>query len=148
MAMRRKVFHLTGTTPAAAGQAAVAGMSQSELDKYDYFMIDALLVGATGGTLDVYIQRKLADDVWIDWAHFPQLAAAASAIKYTLTPQPSNGAVVVGKSTNAGAGAPALAVNTFIGGHPGSDVRVLAVAGASTSAGAAIELYISAFLGS
>lgn len=148
--MIRRVFTLTGTTPAAAGQAAVSGMALQGLDKYEALTIDALLVGATGGTLDVYIQRLIdptGNGAWLDWVHFPQLNAGASAIRYTIgAPSPTTGIVAVGLTqTNGTSGAPALAANTFVGCLPGDQIRVLAVAGVSTSAGAALTMYVSAF---
>ena len=150
--MLRRVFPMTGTTPAAAGQAAVSGMLLTGLDKYDFFCFDALLVGATGGTLDVYIQRLVDKNynsgagLWLDWIHFPQLGAGASAVDYSVSTVGSTTITKVGQTANDGVtGAPALAANTSVGGHPGDQIRVVAVAGTSTSAGAAITLYVSAF---
>ena len=102
--------------------------------------IVAELVGATGGTLDVYLQTS--DDggtTWYDWAHFPQLAAGASAIKYAFS-VPSAGELGI---TTIGSGtSPALAANTVVGGPWGDRIRALYVAGASTSAGAAVVINI------
>ena len=143
--MLRKVFTITGTSKASSGQALV-GSALAGLDKYDYFMVDALLVGATGGTLDLYVQRKLDTDVWLDWIHFPQLAGGASAIYYSASCQPGNGLTVVGKTADNGTtGAPALAANTIVGGHPGDQIRLVCVAGGGTSVGAAVTVYVSAF---
>ena len=141
--MQRRTFTLTGTSPAAAGQAVI--QTEGGLGAYDWFQIDADLVGATGGTLDIYLQRKLDTDVWLDWVHLPQLAAGAAAVRYSLTVSSSNTIVAVGKTSDAGVGTPALAANTSVGGHPGDKVRVMAVAGASTSAGATVTVYVSAF---
>lgn len=139
---------ITGTTPAAAGQAVV-GTVAGGLSDFDSVEVFADLVGATGGALDVYLQRKVASGVWVDWIHFPQLAAGAAAVRYSASSRQATGTapVVVGKSGDAGTGggdgAPALAANTVVPGHPGDAVRVVAVAGASTSAGAAINVYVT-----
>lgn len=142
---------ITGTSPAAAGQAALGAIA-ARLDDFDYFVVTALLVGATGGTLDVYLQRRILDDgtVWADWAHFPQLAAGAAAVKYSAASMPPAAATtqVIGTTAADGTtGAPALAANTVVAGHPGDAVRVVCVAGASTSAGAAITIYIKGIRG-
>lgn len=141
-----RTFTITGTSPAAAGQAALSGIAQ-RLEDYDSFYVTALLVGATGGTLDVYLQRRVTDDgsVWADWIHFPQLAAGAAAIKYNASSMPPAvaTATVIGTTADNGtSGAPALAANTVLGGHPGEAVRCVCVAGASTSAGAAVTIHI------
>ncbi len=131
---------ITATSPAAASTVVHTETFQG-LDKYTWFMIDADLQGATGGTLDVYLQRKLATNVWRDWVHFTQLAAGASAVKYCVTPLSTNAIFIVGGGTDAAPGV-ALAANTNVGGHPGEIVRIVFVAGASTSAGAAQTIRI------
>ncbi len=146
MTVLSKVLSITGTSPAAAGQAALAAKAVG-LDQFDSFFVTALLVGATGGTLDVYLQRRVTDDgsVWADWIHFPQLAAAAGAVKYAAASMPPAAATttVIGTTADNGtSGAPALAANTVVAGHPGDQVRVVCVAGVSTSAGAAVTVHI------
>jgi hypothetical protein len=48
--------------------------------------------------------------------------------------------------TTVGTGtSPVLAANTFLGGHPGNQVRALYVAGAGTAAGAAQSIEITAW---
>jgi hypothetical protein len=106
------------------------------LTKAEGIVIDATLTGGTGGTLDVYLQRKIASDTWRDWVHFPQLAAAASK-KYTLTIIGNGAGIVeVGGGSDASPGV-ALAANTAVDVTPGGDVRLVFVSGAGTSAGAA-----------
>lgn len=134
---------LTGTSPASASTAI--GGTVAGLDKYDSFTIDADLIGATGGLLDVYLQREVATNVWRDWLHFPQLTAGASAVRYCVQPGPNNTIVAVGVGTESTA-TPALAANTCVGGHPGTKLRVVLVAGASTSAGAAYSIVIRGWL--
>lgn len=135
MSAKLNLKTITATSPAAAS-TVVHAVTFDGLEKYDWFTIDADLAGATGGTLDVYLQRKLASNVWRDWVHFPQLAAAAAAVKYSITSQPASAITVCGGGTDAAPGV-ALAVNTAMGGHPGQEVRIIFVAGVSTSAGAA-----------
>lgn len=133
--MALKSFLLTDTSPAAAGTSAsaVAAGSVSGLEEFDWFTVDALLLGATGGTLDVYLQRwvqKLQE--WRDWVHFTQLAAAAAATRYTFdcNAMPTS-ITTVGQATT-----PVISAGVVTCGHPGTKLRLLFTAGASTSAGA------------
>jgi len=125
---------ITGTSPNAAS-TAVLGSALLGTSRYDAIQIICEVQGATGGALDLYIQSSFdGGTTWWDLAHLPQLAAAASAVKYAIViPGVSTDDItVIGKNTT-----PALAANTVVGGMWGSSIRVLAVAGASTSAGAA-----------
>lgn len=130
---------ISDTTPAAASTAV--GDTAAGLDKYDSLLVIADLVGATGGTLDIYLQvTKDNGTTWYDYAHFAQLAAGAAAIKKMFTVSRAQGrvaTVTVGSGTS-----PALAVDTVIGGEWGDRMRAVYVAGASTSAGAAITITI------
>lgn len=140
--MSQKLWTISGTSPAAAGTAQL-GTAATGVSEYREVTVFANLIGATGGTLDVYIQRRVDKDVWRDWCHFAQLASGASAVVTTVAPSlvATGAAVVVGTGTDA-TPAPALAAATFLGGHPGDHIRVVCVAGASTSAGAAIAIRI------
>lgn len=146
--MPHLLFTIADTTPAAAG-TAVSALTANGLDEYDWFTIDAQLVGATGGNLDVYLQRQVAVDaevsggVWADWLHFPQLSGSASAVKYSAISGANTTITVVGNATDASGATPALAANTFVGGHPGNKLRAVYVAGSGTSAGAAVKIYIT-----
>lgn len=148
--MIRKVLTISGTSPASAS-TAVVGSAIGGLHAYDWFAIDASLVGATGGTLDVYLQRQVALDaevtggVWADWLHFTQLAAGGAAVKYSLQSGIDKTISTVAWGTDASAGTPVLSAASFVGGHPGQSLRCVAVAGASTSAGAAILIYVNCF---
>jgi hypothetical protein len=135
---------ITGTSPAAAS-TAVVGTDAFGLGGYPFVRIDAHLVGATGGTLDVYLQRKVAPNVWIDWCHFAQLAAGASAVKYSILAD-SGLSTTITTATGGNDAAPgvALAAATFVGGHPGDAIRCVCVAGAGTSAGAVVNIYVNA----
>src|SRR6185312_14741433 len=144
--MRRKQFILTGTSPAAAGKSELARIEG--LSRFSFFQFDAFLQGATGGTLDIYLQRSVFNaagaNVWIDWCHFTQFAAGGAAAVYTLSTIGSSSIATVGTlSDDLTTGSLVLAANTFVGGHPGDKVRIVAVAGASTSAGAAQTVYIT-----
>lgn len=147
-----EIFSLSGTSPAVASTAVLA--TASGLAKFSAIRVDAVLLGATGGALDVYIQRKVAANVWVDWAHFAQLAAGASATAYSLTVQVGNlGSVVNGTPSGTIAAittrgddatpSPGLAAGTVDLNHPGDMIRAVCVAGASTSAGAALSITVT-----
>jgi hypothetical protein len=134
------------TTPSSA-TTSVSTTNFTSVAKFESVDIIADLVGATGGTLDVYLQKKIdqAGTVkWVDWVHFAQLASGAAAIRHNIS---TNGntvsatPVAVGVGTTASPGV-ALAAGTFAGGLPTDTVRIVAVGGVSTSAGAAIKITI------
>lgn len=137
---------LSGTSPGAASTTVTTAVPCAAALNADRLVIDANLLGATGGTLDVYIQRKIAPDTWRDWIHFPQLAAAAPAIRYTatITGDEVTGLVVVGQGTDAAPGV-ALAANTIVNCMPGGFLRLVFVAGVGTSAGAAQSVIITPY---
>lgn len=141
-----ETWTLGGTSPAAA--STVVGVNASGLSKYAAIRVDAVVQGATGGALDIYIQRKIAPNVWVDWAHLPQLLAGASVVAYSFTVAAANLGTAVNNTASATIAAvttrgndatpsPGLAVGTLDLNHPGDFIRVVYVAGASTSAGAA-----------
>jgi len=105
--------------------------------------IFSTLQGATGGTLDVYIQYSPdGGTTWVDYAHFPQLAAGAGATSRVWSASKNAQQTTL---TSVGTGAsPALGANTIVGGDWGDRLRVVAVAGASTSAGALQTLLVVA----
>lgn len=106
--------------------------------------VDAALAGGTGGTLDIYLQRKLADDEWVDWIHFAQLAAGATK-KYTVSITGNGSSLVeVGGGSNASPGV-ALAANTAVDVTPAGEVRIVLVAGVGTSAGASNKIRLTSF---
>src|SRR3954462_8882353 len=138
-----ETFDLSGTSPAAA--STVAGVQCSGLSRWRGVRVEAQLVGATGGTLDVYIQRKVAPNLWVDWAHFPQLTAGAAAVAYTFavdntTPSSGTLTAITTRGTDAIPN-PGLAAGLDLV-HPGDMIRVVYVAGASTSAGAVAKVYV------
>jgi len=132
------VVLFSGTSPAAPGTVTQAQLL-IPLDRMSYCDINARLLGATGGALDVYIQSSSSNGAagtWKDVVHFPQLLAAATAIGYSVTLSHATGgsAPVVVNAVDA---VPALAANTVIPAALGNNLRVVFVAGAGTSAGAA-----------
>lgn len=139
-----RTFTISDTSPAAA--STVVGTPAYGIADYEFFRVDASLVGATGGTLDVYLQRKIGTNVWADWLHFTQLAAGGAAVKWTaVAGNPSLSTAITGSygiGTDASPGV-VLAANTFLGGHPGQAIRPVYVAGAATSAGAAVLIYLT-----
>lgn len=142
----RQTYLITGTSPSTAS-TAIVGQRVGSLLPWDWFTIDADLIGATGGTLDVYLQRQVEPNVWVDWLHFAQLTASATAVSYSAVSGYDRQLAAVGVGTDSSPGTPALAAGSFIGGHPGQFLRCVAVAGASTSAGAAITIRITGWRG-
>jgi hypothetical protein len=146
-----QVFRITGTSPATAATAVVGDVVRG-LHDYDWFAIDAVIIGGTGGTIDVTLQRKIqalsngtAVDLWVDWLHFPQVAAATTT-KFSAQSAASTTITTVGmQAASPGTTAATLAANTFVGGHPGAELRMLATGGAGTSVGATQLVYISAW---
>lgn len=128
------------SSASASTTTAPANGTVFELEQYDAITVAAKIVGCTGGTLDVYLQRKLETDVWVDFAHFPQVAAGATKY-YQLSA--SLGATIneVGTGTDA-TPAPALAANTVVAGHPGTCLRVVCVTGAGVSVAGTVTLYV------
>lgn len=141
-------FVLSATSPAAASTVAGTGLATTigaavKMSGFKSMRIEATLQGATGGTLDVYVQVSYDGGVtWSDYVHFPQLAAAAGAVTYGVSMSRSNGdaLAVVGKGTS-----PLLAAGDWRDGEWGDAARLLFVAGGGTSAGAAQTVKV--FLG-
>jgi hypothetical protein len=138
-----ETYSFSETTPNAAGTAV--GFTLGQLSRYRGLRIEAFLIGATGGTLDVYLQRKLGPNAWTDWCHFAQLASGAAAAKFSLACEHANVASITTAANVGTDGAPgvALAANNFVGGHPGDIIRAVYVAGASTSAGAVLAFHVT-----
>src|SRR5687768_12472025 len=133
---------LASTSPAAAGTSAAA--SASGFGEADSLTVVATLAGATGGTLDVYLQTSYdGGTTYVDFCHFPQLAAAAASsirIWHITRNLAQTTLTTVGSGTT-----PVLAANAIVGGCWGNHMRLLFVAGASTSAGAAQSVTIAAY---
>ena len=145
-------FIFSETSPAAPGTAASVGPVQNAgsymaaglagpLDDYDSIGVVAELVGATGGTLDVYLQSSQDAGIsWFDVIHWTQLAGGGAAVKWsspisqaTTTSVP----IAVGKNLS-----PALAANVVVNGAFSDRFRLVMVAGSGTSVGAAVVVRI------
>jgi len=141
MAAKFNQLTLAGTSPAAPSTAVLGGASNviGGLDEADWLHIVATVTGATGGTLDVYLQISPdAGTTWVDYIHFPQLAAAAAAVSYSYTSALNNALTVVGTAL-----VPALAANSAAGGWWGKQMRAVCVAGAGTVAGAVQTMIVT-----
>jgi len=148
-------FVFSETSPAAAGtapsSAPVANAANylppgeaGPLDDFDSIGVTAELIGATGGTLDVYVQTSPDQGAtWGDKVHFSQLLAGAAAVVYHVSlganaPATSNAPIVVGEGLS-----PALAVATVVQGLAFDRMRLVMVAGSGTSAGAAVVVKVA-----
>lgn len=125
-------YDFSVTSPAAAGTSN--GTPTGDLSLVSVCAFYASVVGATGGTLDIYIQASIdGGTTYYDMAHLPQLAAGAAAIVYSFGVNRGG----IGAAPVVG-GDGVLAVNTIIPGSLGRLMRMKLVAGASTSAGAVL----------
>lgn len=141
MSTYSKAYIITGTSPATAS-TAVVGSPTGDLSFYDAIEVIATLTGATGGTLDVYLQKTNdGGTTWHDYAHWTQIAGAAAAITvrncFSRNTQATT-PVAIGSGLT-----PALAANTFVGGEFGDSLRCVCTAGGGTSAGAVVTIRIS-----
>jgi hypothetical protein len=131
-----------------AASWAPGGVAAGMLDRLGDSGLDveAELVGATGGTLDVYVQYSPDQGAnFFDLIHFAQLAGGAAAVKYRAAVSSFNTATVpvaVGKNN-----APALAAAAIVHGPWGDRLRLLMVAGSGTTAGAAVRVTVSLVAG-
>lgn len=139
-----QVHQIIDTSPASAITAASATV-MTGLGKYGSLSIVATLLGATGGTLDVYLQFSPDQGTtWIDYAHYPQLAAAAASSVRVWNVSRAAQALTL---TTVGSGtSPALAANAILGGEWGDRLRAVYVAGAGTSVGAAVDIKVTGTL--
>jgi hypothetical protein len=129
-------------TSPASESTVVETPTIDDLDDYDWFTVIGVLTQATGGTLDIYLQAEIKYNVWADWIHFTQLAAGSTTYRYVLDSKMSESTIMtIGGGTAAAPGV-ALAAGKIAFAHPGKKIRAVAVAGASTSAGAAQQIYL------
>ena len=151
-------FLFNETSPAAAGAAASSKAVASSaswaptgvaapIDDYESIGIDVDLQGATGGTLDVYIQQSPDQGLtWYDVVHFPQLAAGAPPVSYSAPiSQATNTAqtILVGKNLAPALGLVSGIVGAVVNGAFSDRMRLVMVAGAGTSAGAPVVVRLS-----
>lgn len=150
--MQTTTWNLTCTSPSSAITAVGARVTLGPIHSLQIF---ATLQGATGGTLDVYLQIKykfnpttyqqgigVVNDpsIWVDYAHFSQLASAASPV-HTVWSVSKSGqqltATTVGQDLS-----PALTAGTIVGGEFGDEMRVVFTAGAGTSVGTSQQILL------
>ncbi|GAC1576963.1 MAG: hypothetical protein NVS3B7_10080 [Candidatus Elarobacter sp.] len=145
-------YLFSGTTPAAPGSALLpitgsgtlqGGNVAAQMDQFESMSVLAILQGATGGTLDVYLQMNHDGNgtAWTDIAHWPQQSAAAASTTFVWNTSRWNQAAGAGSTATGDA---SLAANTFIQGEWGDRLRVKVVAGAGTTAGATATIKIVA----
>lgn len=153
-------FLFQETSPNAAGTVASsnavsggqgtgwpAGVA-APLDGFNALNIVAEITGATGGTLDLYIQLSVDMGAnWYDVAHFPQ-ATALSAVKYYDAPM--SNATTNTTTTQVGKNlSPALAlgsggIGSVVNGAFSDRMRLVMVAGSGTTLGASVVVKVFA----
>ncbi len=142
-------FQFNETSPSSASTVASSGSVMNAanylpagvagpMDDMIQFNAIAQLQGGTGGTLDVFLQASETGSTWFDIAHFPQLSAGASSILYGCALGEGYTSII-----QIGTGlSPVLAADTVALGGWMTRVRVVFVAGAGTSAGAAQTIWL------
>ena len=130
--MSTRYVTVTGTSPAAPGNAILGSLFETDSAYLDQIVIISTLRGATGGPLDVYIQTSFDGAAWVDVGHYTQIAAAAAV--ETRIVQTCD--FVSSGATSIVTGDAILAAGVFLPGAVGKYMRVKMVAGAATSAGA------------
>lgn len=131
-------------TAATPTTAALATLFAGGWLKAEKLVIDATLVGPTGGTLDVCLQRKVGTNKWKDWIRFPQVTATTTK-HYVATVNGEGSAITeCGNSVDA---PPAMTVvaNTIINMIPNEIVRVVCTTGAGTSVAGSVDITITPY---
>jgi len=144
--MKESQIVWTGTSPSVAG-AVIAAAGQFPYASFataDFFTIDWLSLGATGDTLKLCIQRRVLPNVWSDWVSMGAVAAAAAASPWVTMIAANRTSGV----SNVGGGSDSVAtpLASFTGSAtvlPGDDIRIVWLAGAATTAGAAQTVVIT-----
>lgn len=145
-------MNVTAASPAAPGAAIVTPSIKSEwLHRADMLSIDAIVTAGAGGTLDLYLQRRVAPNVWLDWVHFPQVPAGTTRA-FTVIIDGSgnynNPIVEVGRGTDAAPNV-LLAANSVANTIPSlnpnanTEIRLVHVAGAGTSGAGSSNVTVS-----
>jgi hypothetical protein len=131
---------ISGTTPASPSTAALG--SPVDVQRYSTLRFHFATIGATGGVLDLYVQVRGRDgSTWYDYAALAQIASGAGAARSVFCVSRMQQQTTI--STAVGVNlTPTLTANTVLGGDFGQEIRIVAKAGASTSAGAAITCEI------
>lgn len=107
---------------------------------YDRLAIISTLTGASGDTLDAYIQRSWDGTTFYDYAHLPQMAANDPAETHAYCPSDTSDIIKVGSGDS-----PVLAAGEAADGHWGERLRVHLVAGTNTLAGASATFNVFAW---
>lgn len=147
------VYTITGTTPAAAGPAVIGSVidfqslpgttQQDGLEVVDDLDIVAAIKGATGGTLDLCLQVSPDGSTWTDFARFATITAAAP-LAYKSFAVCRQAQALTMTTVGQGGTTMTLTVNTVTGGPVPRYMRLLAIANASTTAGAVQTLTLIA----
>ena len=125
---------VTGTTPAAAG-TAVLGSAVTGIDSFRQVVVAAHMTAPTGGDLDLVVQTQFGDSDWYDAASFPTIEPGDDPVVYAVTLSRSLSFIIpIRVGTNL---SPALTDwGLSVLGVFGDNLRVIATAGAGTTAGA------------
>ncbi len=120
----------------ASSAGTVAQTAVTGLGPYRTMSVYAALTGPTGDVLDLYLQYSPdVGTTWTDFCHWTQIAAAAGTVYKVFSISKSAATTTI--TTTGHAATPALAAGTVLSVDWGDRVRVVAVSGASVSAGAA-----------
>jgi hypothetical protein len=138
---------LSGTSPAAPS-TVVGATSSTRIGSYSTCSVYVAARGATGGPLDIVIQTlfkqtNVSPGMWVDVAHLPQQAAAGALTGYSFTLTRWSTTATIFTPLNTVSGTPVLAVNTVAPGILGQQLRVVYIAGALTTAGAAQTILVT-----
>lgn len=144
MRTKETAQNVTLATATSAGTAALASLFAGGWLKAEKLVIDATLVGPTGGTLDVCLQRKVATNKWKDWIRFPQVVAAATK-HYVATVNGEGSAITECGNSTDGSPAMTIAANSIVNMIPNEIVRIVVTSGAGTSAAGSVDITITPY---
>lgn len=147
MKQKEQQIIVTAVSPSAPGTVICPTQFKSGwLSSADVFTVDGIFLGATGGTLDIILQRKIAVNTWSDWAAFGQLTAGQTQF-YSVFSMDGAGTWSVaglGGGTDV-TSTSSLAAGAFVNCLPGAEVRIVFKAGAGTIAGASQTIIITPY---
>lgn len=141
-------FAISGLSPTStAGSGPVGGTGISGLQEFSRAAIVATLQGGTGGTLNLIVQTSFdgkhvgdSTKVWWDVAAFAQLASAGAQVNvFVELVRGNSGAAPVALTQGT------LAAGTVLPNMLGDALRLFAVPGAGTTAGALQSLSVEMF---
>jgi hypothetical protein len=142
---KQKPLVLSFTTAAAAGtEISTVTFKGEALSRADLLVVDAVLLGPTGGTLDVYLQRRTGANDWTDWAHFSQVASITASRQSFSISGLAQDILALGGGT-AGVPGVGLAVGKSSNVMPGDEVRAVFVSAGIVTAGAAQTITITPY---